>query len=136
MDYPILGCASVHIQLAADSVIYSFGRDWRLEKPIDYIQNIDLEDAAEKVVKDLLGKMPGAYEITNKEYIPEQFSLGYFSLPKRMGQGYFQPVYVALIRGIGRFSMNHLIVVPAAVISIEPIYRHVGSPSLDVIRKD
>jgi hypothetical protein len=128
---PVWGGASCFVQLAAEGAVASLGVDWRAIEPevVDKVAIRDPLEAAAQVVATLEAKVPG-FELVAEDWLPEQFSLGYFSLPKGRSQGYLQPVYVARLRSTGWTSLNHMIVLPAALKQFEPLERCLATPPL------
>jgi hypothetical protein len=94
---------------------------------------ISPDEAAAHVVKELSSFAPGS-EVSTKDYMPEMFSLGYFSLPKRREQAFMQPVYVALLRAQGNTTLNRMIVVPGAITGYKSICRIATTPPKDAIK--
>lgn len=132
-DLPVWGRASVFVKLADHDLVEAAGVDWRerVDEPIDHAQVIDPDEAVHRVLAELAAAMSGRWP-TARDYAPEFFSVGYFSLPKRRAQGLLQPVYVAGLRARGGdTTLSRLIVIPAAVAQYESIGRiYVAAPSL------
>lgn len=134
-DLPVFGRASVFIKLAGEGVVEAAGMDLRVRHgtPIDNAKVIQPEAAAERIVAELSSGMTGQ-NVGLEHYNPEMFALGYFSLPKRRAQAFFQPVYVAMLRSVGWTTLNRLIVIPGSFQQYESIARIVASPPLDKIK--
>jgi hypothetical protein len=133
---PVWGRASIFVQLAAEGEVAAAGVDWRpiVEKSVDVAKVASPEEGAVRVLTELQTFLPNG-TLTRKDYTPEFFSLGYFSLPKRRGQTVMQPVYVAMFKPVGPIpSLGRLIVVPAASKAYESIARTVVMPPLVVER--
>ena len=131
-ELPVWGRASMFVELAAESQLAAAGIDWRpiASRPLDEAKVVSPEEGAIRVLSELQTFLPGKV-ITRKEYVPEFFSLGYFSLPKRRAQMVMQPVFVAMFRPTGPIpSTGRLIVVPAGVRAYESIARSIVSPPL------
>ncbi len=111
---PVYGRASIFLKIARESLVESVGIDWRQieEKPIDDVKIIPPEISAETILKNLNSISPNQI-ITTSNYIPEFFSLGYFSMPKKYEQEYMQPVYVAAFKSVGWTTLNRFILIPA-----------------------
>jgi hypothetical protein len=106
------------------------GSDWRpiADEAFDEAKVVSSEEGAFRVPSELQTFLAGKV-FTLKEYSPEFFSLGYFSMPKRRGQTVMQPVYVAMFRPVGPFpSTGRLVVVPAGANIYESIARSVVTP--------
>jgi hypothetical protein len=134
---PVWGRASVFTKIARRGRIDAAGVDWRpvLEDPIDEATVLDPSDAAKGVLDHLAGFRPEG-RITADDYVPELFALGYFSLPKRRAQTVMQPVWVAMLRGQDRTSINRLVVVPATAKVYEPFHRIVAAPPGDAMKPE
>ncbi len=127
----VWGRASVFVQLASEGLVSQAGVDWRpvVREPLDRANVVDPEKAARRIVMELQSFMPGG-RVTVDDYLPEQFSLGYLSLPKRRPQTVMQPVWVARFRPVGRIGIARLIVLPASTV-YEPVARAVSVPPAD-----
>jgi hypothetical protein len=127
---PVWGRASIFVQLAADGQIAATGIDWRpiADKAFAKARLVSPEEGALRVLSELQTFLPGKV-FTRNEYIPEFFSLGYFSMPKRRAQAVMQPMFVAMFRSTGPIpSAGRLIVVPASAHGYEPVARSVVAP--------
>lgn len=129
-ELPVWGRASIFVQLAAENQIAAAGVDWRpiADKAFDKAKIVSPKEGALRVLSELQTFLPGKV-FTRKNYIPEFFSLGYFSMPKRRAQTVMQPVYVAMFRPAGSVpSTGRVIVVPAGVNVYESIARSLVAP--------
>lgn len=133
----VWGRASVFVQLAGEGMVSQAGVDWRpvQREPLDRAEVLEPEEAARRVASELQSFMPGG-RITLDDYRPEQFSLGYLSLPKRRPQSVMHPVWVARFRPVGRIGIARLIVLPASETVYEPVARMVSVPPADREKPD
>jgi hypothetical protein len=128
--FPVLGRASVFVEVAAEGQVAAAGIDWRplVEKPIDETPVLSPEDGAVRVLAELQ-RFDRERQFTRDDYKPQFFALGYFSLPKRSHQAVMQPTYVAMFGPTGPIqSVGRVIVVPAAPNAYEPIARPQAVP--------
>jgi len=126
---PVWGRASVYVELSGDKAVSAAGTDWRLhvEPAVDEADVIEPEVAVDWVLGELAARMPGD-RLTERNYVPELFSLGYFSLPKRTVQLVTQPVYVAKFQARDRADFSQLIVVRATYERYGDVDHMLGSP--------
>ena len=117
---PVYGAASIFLKMAGGRQIESIGIDWRQinEKPINRVKIIDPDIAAENALKNLNSK--SNMTVTQEDYRPAFFALGYYSMPKRLKQNYMQPVYVAMFESLAS-TLNMGIVIPATTHTYEPV---------------
>ncbi|MFZ3146050.1 hypothetical protein [Methanothrix sp.] len=120
--FPVWGGASAYAMIAGDNIIDSAGLDYRpcIENPIDRAGIIDPQEAAELIIKKLSQDI-GRSNLEN--YIPEMFSLGYLSLPKRRRQAFMQPVYAGVFRTIDKMNPSRFVALPALEVPYESIFR-------------
>jgi hypothetical protein len=119
---PVYGGPSIFAKIAGDGLLQSVGVDWREinEKPISEERIIQPDMAAEKIIKNINPSLPNQI-LSTKDFEPEFFALGYYSLPKRQEQKFMQPVYVAIFKSVGLSTLNTIIVVPATNRDYEPV---------------
>jgi hypothetical protein len=127
---PVLGRATLFVEVAAKGQVAAAGVDWRpvVERPIDETAVLSPEDGALRVLAELQ-RLDRERRFTRDDYMPEFFALAYFSFPKRRHQAFMQPTYVAMFRPTGPIqSVGQVIVVPAAPNAYEPIARFQAVP--------
>lgn len=136
-DLPILGAASFFLKFGSENTLISAGLDFRelIEKPFDSVPVIDPESGGKKVLMELQSDL-SRQTLSIEDYHPEKFTLGYFSLPKRQQQRFFQPIYLAFFRAKGEFCFNRLIVVPASDVGYESLSIPVKHPPRPYISRD
>jgi hypothetical protein len=134
-ELPVLGRASVFVEVAGNDSIGGVGIDWRpiAPEPFDRVKVIDPERAARAVLGDLNGRLPGG-EFTDEDFEVGMFSLGYVSMPKRREQSVFAPVYVAMLERRGWGSTNYVIVVNGSEIAYESLCRTPTLPPRDAVK--
>ena len=134
-DLPVWGRASVVVELAGGHKIGGVGVDWRRVEPtpIDRAKILDPERAAQAVMADMNGRLPGS-EFGDKAFEVTLFSLGYISLPKRRVQGTFAPVYVAMLESTGWSTINHMVVVNGSEKAYEDVCRSNAAPPQEFVR--
>ena len=134
-DLPVWGRASAVVEVAGDGKIGGIGIDWRpaAREPVDRAKIIDPERAAQAVLGDLNGRIPGG-EMGDDDFDVAMFSLGYVSLPKRRPQSVFAPVYVAMLERRGWTTMNYVIVVDASETMYESYCRPTSSSPGDATK--
>ena len=131
-DMPVWGRASASVELAAESEVAAASVDWRpvVDEPFDTATVLSPKEGAARILAELQISLPDA-RYTQKDYTPDSFSLGYFSLPRRCAQTVMQPVYVAMFKPVQPFpSIGRFIVVPAAPHPYELIGRRAEPPPL------
>jgi hypothetical protein len=128
-DLPVLGRASVFVQVAGADQIDSAGVDWRPvdAAAFDYVKVITADDAAARMISDLQSRIPGS-ELSPDDVDISMFALGYFSLPKRRSQAALTPVYVAMVSTRGWGTLNHLLVTSASELEYETYSRVAQAP--------
>lgn len=128
-EIPVYGRASISLKLAGGDILESVGIDWRPieESPVEYTKIIDLEVAAEEIIKKLNSTMPGR-SLTLDDYTPIFFTLSYLSMPKTRVQNYMQPVYIAMFKPKNNTTFGHVITIPASKKIFESIEIPIQEP--------
>lgn len=126
---PVLGRASAHVALGAESTVTRWGVDWRRvrREPLAETAVIDPGEGARRVLDDLFWRRPEK-PFTLDDFEPSSFRLGYVSLPRRRRQSVMQPAWIAILSPRARNSMGQVVAVPAAPRAFEPIGRPDKTP--------
>jgi len=122
---PVLGRASVHVTLGADSAVTRWGVDWRRVsgKAVAETSVIEPAEGAYRVMADLFWRRPEK-TFTLADFTPSSFVLGYISMPRRQTQSILQPAWVAILDPAGGgTTRGQFVAVPAAPEAFEPLIR-------------
>lgn len=134
-EMPVWGRASAFVEVAGDDRIGAAGVDWRpvMPDPIDRVKVLDPERAAQALLGDLNGRLPGG-GFDAEDFDVGMFALGYLSKPKGREQSVLAPVWVAALERRGWGSMNHMIVVGAGEVGYESFCRIAASPPREGVK--
>jgi len=129
---PVLGRASVHVTIGADSAVTRWGVDWRRinGKAVAETPVVDPAEGARRVMADLSRRRPEK-PFTLADFTPSAFMLGYVSMPRRQKQSILQPAWVAMLEPAGGTTRGQVVAVPAAPDAFEPLFR-AGRPARGV----
>jgi hypothetical protein len=129
---PVLGRASVHVSIGAQSSVIRWGIDWRpvRSEPFAHTEVINPKEGAQRVMDDLWWRRPER-PFTLKDFEPRSFQLGYLAHSRRQEQFVMQPAWVAILAPSGT-TMGQVVAVPAAPRAFEPIARPAKMPRASV----
>ena len=126
---PVLGRASIHVGLGDGPQVTRWGVDWRRVRPDPLAETpvISPEEGAQRVLTDMAWRRPGR-PFTAKDFEIKDFVLGYMSFSRRVPQSVMQPVWVAVLTPLSKFTMAHVVAVPAAPQPFESLARAPSVP--------
>jgi len=133
---PVLGRASIHVTLGGEQRVTRWGVDWRGRADTAFTDAdvVDPDEAAKRILLQLRAQSAdGRKEAAAAE--PEELTLGYLSMSRRVEQRVLQPAWVARFRPAKGTTMGKIIAIPAGTGSYEPLGFPGRGPSLAMSRR-